>query len=346
MEPFKKNKIILNPEDVKNTLTSNLRDTLTKQKKPVKFTWKGAADLLMTMSNTPLRNYQLSTLMDKSLPRATDLAEGKDKPKEKDYIDFFEDMEKSIFGAAQNISYSFGDLITTGIDMAADTNLTERLDKVYEETKIDDPETLLGTVNKVLIEYGLPGGAVFKVMNRAKKLIKAKKVKDKTIAAGTAGTKIANIAKRSGYMATAFGATDFITSGARQRNNEEPLIMDLESEEGLEGQDLALARFRNKVRFGAEGTLIGALFPLMGKPLGKVATFGAKYGIMKPAGYALQGVDTLAVRPVTYLLSRIPGSTAAGKGLRNASSYVVDKTLSTVLTGNPKKQLPAFEKCR
>ena len=346
MEPFKKNKIILNPEDVKNTLTSNLRDTLTKQKKPVKFTWKGAADLLMTMSNTPLRNYQLSTLMDKSLPRATDLAEGKDKPKEKDYIDFFEDMEKSIFGAAQNISYSFGDLVTTGIDAAMDTNLTEKLDKVYDETKIDDPETLLGTVNKVLIEYGLPGGAVFKVMSRAKKLIKAKKVKDKTIAAGTAGTKIANIAKRSGYMATAFGATDFITSGARQRAGEEPLLMDLEKEEGLEGQDLALARFRNKVRFGAEGTLIGALFPLMGKPLGKVATFGAKYGIMKPAGYALRGVDTLAVRPATYLLSRIPGSTAAGKGIRDASSFVIDKTLSTVLTGNPKKQLPIFEKWR
>ena len=34
-------------------------------------------------------------------------------------------MEKSIFGAAQNIEYSIGDLLTTGIDIAADTNLTE-----------------------------------------------------------------------------------------------------------------------------------------------------------------------------------------------------------------------------
>ena len=122
MEPFNKRKIILDQDQVKETLSSSLQKTLTKQKKPVKFTWKGAADLLMTMSNTPLRNYQLSTLMDKSLPRVTDLAEGKERAKEKDYIDFFEDMEKSIFGAAQNISYSFGDLITTGIDMAADTN--------------------------------------------------------------------------------------------------------------------------------------------------------------------------------------------------------------------------------
>ena len=113
--------------------------------------------------------------MDKSLPRITDLAEGRDKPKEKDYIDFFEDMEKSVFGAAQSLGYSFGDLITTGIDLAAGTDLTSKLDEVYEKNKIESPETLLGSVNKVLIEFGIPGGAVFKVMNRAKKLFKGKK---------------------------------------------------------------------------------------------------------------------------------------------------------------------------
>ena len=241
MEPFNQRKIILDQDQVKETLTNSLQKTLTKQKKPVKFTWEGLKNFSKVFTTNPfdkMRNERLMELMN-----------NKDKPKEKDYIDFFEDMEKSIYGAVQNIGYSFGDLITTGIDAAADTNLTERLDKIYDESKIDDPETLLGTVNKVLIEYGLPGGAVFKVMNRAKKLIKAKKVKDTSIAAGTAGTKIANIAKRSGYMAAAFGATDFITSGARQRKGDEPLIMDLESEEGLDGRDLSLTRFRNKIRF-------------------------------------------------------------------------------------------------
>jgi len=347
MEPFNKKKIILDTDTVRNTLTSSLRNTLTKQKKPVKFTWEGAANLLATMSNTPLRDVNLRSLMDKSLPRVTDLAEGRDKPKEKDYIDFFEDMEKSIFGAAQNIGYSIGDLLTTGTDLALDTNLTEKLDKAYEENKIDDPETLLGTVNKVLIEYGVPGGAVFKIMNRAKKLFKSKKAKDAATAAAAtgAGAKTVNLAKRVGYMATAFGATDFITSGARQRKGEEPLLMNQESEEGLEGRDLALARFRNKLRFGAEGTLIGGAFPLLGKPLAKIATVGAKYGLMKPAGYALRGVD-LVVRPATYLLANIPGSATAGKAIRNASSYAIDKGLSTVLTGSPTKQLPAFDKWR
>jgi len=348
MEPFNKNKTILDKDTVSNTLTTSLKNTLTKQKKPVRFTWKGAADLFATMSNTPLRDINLRSLMDKSLPRVTDLAEGRDKPKEKDYIDFFEDMEKSIFGAAQNIGYSIGDLLTTGTDLALDTNLTEKLDKAYEENKIQDPETLLGTVNKVLIEYGLPGGAVFKVMNRAKKLFKSKKIKDANAAAAAtgAGAKTVNLAKRVGYMATAFGATDFITAGARQKTGEEPLLMDQESEEGLDGRDRALARFRNKLRFGAEGTIIGAGFPILGKPLAKIATVGAKYGIMKPAGYALKGVDTLVVRPATYLLANIPGSATAGKAIRNASSYAIDKGLSTVMTGNPTKQLPAFDKWR
>ena len=58
----------------------------------------------------------------------------------------------------------------------------------------------------------------------------------------------------------------------------------------------------------------------------------------------LRGVDTLIVRPVTYLAANIPGSTALlVKKLRNASSFAIDKALSTAITLNPKKQLPEFE---
>jgi len=337
MEPFEQ-KVDIEVNDIQKAIKKNI----AKPSKPVKFTWKGAADLMMTMSNTPLRNYQLKSLMDKSLPRITDLAEGRDKPKEKDYIDFFEDMEKSVFGAAQSLGYSFGDLVTTGIDAAVDTNLTEKLDEVYQKNKIEDPETLLGSVNKILIEFGIPGGGVFKVMNRAKKLLrKGKKAKQAAAVTG-ASSNVANVAKRAGYMATAFGATDFIVANPEREN----LVLKKENEEGLEGRDLALARLRNRIKFGAEGATVGAGFALMGGPLAKIATVGAKYGIMKPAGVALQGIDLLAVRPVTYLAANIPGSAAAGKALRNASSYVVDKTLSTVITGSPKKQLPDFDKWR
>ena len=338
MEPFKPkdNRLVID----KDTLTNTLRSTLTKKKRPVKFTWKGAADFANSVFNT-------NPFDPKKLERIRELTTTQNV-KEKDYIDFFEDMEKAVLGGVQNIGYSFGDLITTGIDAATDTELTKKLDEAYKDNKIQDPETLLGTINKIAVEYGVPGGGVFKVMNRAKKLLKGKKAKDANAAAKATGTtaKGSDIAKRVGYMATAFGATDFITSGARQINEEGPLVLEKESEEGLEGRDLALARFRNKLKFGAEGTIIGAGFPILGKPLGKALTLGAKYGIMKPAGYALTGVDTLVVRPVTYLAANVPGSTAAGQAARKASSFVIDKTLAPLKIGTGAKQLPSFDKWR
>ena len=329
MKPFDE-KVDIEVNDIQKAIKKNI----SRPSKPVKFTWEGLRNFGLLFETNPFSKLKINRLQQ--------LMSGKDKGEEKDYVDFFEDMEKSVYGAAQSLGYSFGDLITTGIDAAADTNLTEKLDEVYEENKIEDPETLLGSVNKVLIEFGVPGGGVFKIMNRAKKLLKKGKKAKQAAAAAGASSNVANIAKRAGYMATAFGATDFIVANPEREN----LVLDKENEEGLEGRDLALARLRNRIRFGAEGTVIGAGFSLMGGPIAKVATLGAKYGIMKPTGLALRGVDLLAVRPATYLIANLPGSTAAGKAIRNASSYVVDKTLSTVITANPKKQLPDFDKWR
>ena len=175
MDPFQK-KVDIEVNDIQESIKKNV----ARPSKPVKFTWKGAADFIISASNTPLGRYNISTLLDKSKPRITDLAEGRDKPEEKDYIDFFEDMEKSVFGAAQSLGYSFGDLATTGIDIVAGTGLTEKLDEAYEKNKIESPETFIGSINKILIEFGVPGSAVVKILNRSKKLFKGKKAAQAT----------------------------------------------------------------------------------------------------------------------------------------------------------------------
>jgi len=356
MEPFKKdfNRIVTS-DDVNDTIEES-RKFLNRQKKPVKFTWKGLADFIATTDlGSPLSTYNLATLMDKSLPRITDLAAGRDKPQEKDYIDFFEDMEKSIFGAAQNTGYAIGDLITSGIDIGAaavgkETELTERLTEKYEENKIEEPETILGALNKVLIQYGVGGGAVLKIMSRAKKLVYAGAAKygTKSLTKVKKPTKISNavakssqIAKRVGYMATAFGATDFLVSEPDRKN----LLVEEEDTEGLEGSELALARFRNRLRFGAEGALIGGGFALMGKPL----AFGAKYGLFKPAaftvGLGLKAVDTAVVTPLSFFASRaIP--TPVANALKNSSNFVIDKAVGTLKVGTGAKQMPKFEDWR
>ena len=123
MEPFQPKKT--EDELVGEVLLEKaIKRKLNKPRKEVKFTWKGAADFLIGMSNTPLRNYQLKTLMDDTLPRVTDLAEGRDKPKEKDYIDFFEETEKALYGGVQDLGYSIGDLVTAArhISAASDVN--------------------------------------------------------------------------------------------------------------------------------------------------------------------------------------------------------------------------------
>ena len=184
MEPFDK-KVDIEVNDIQKAINKNI----SKPSKPVKFTWDGLKNFGLLFETNPFSKLKTDRLQQ--------LMSGQDKGEEKDYIDFFEDMEKSVYGAAQSLGYSFGDLITTGVDAAVDTNLTEKLDEVYEKNKIESPETLLGSVNKVLIEFGVPGGGVFKVMNRAKKLLrKGKKAKDAAAAAG-ASSNVANIAIRS-----------------------------------------------------------------------------------------------------------------------------------------------------
>ena len=72
--------------------------------------------------------------------RLKDIMEGRSKAQEKDYIDFFEDVEKGLYGGVQDLGYAVGDLLTSGIDALAslggkETGLTEDLQKFMKKTK-------------------------------------------------------------------------------------------------------------------------------------------------------------------------------------------------------------------
>ena len=75
----------------------------------------------------------------------------------------------------------------------------------------------------------------------------ARKAKAASVAA--VGTTATNIASKSGVMATAFGITDFLATEPGRGN----IVLKEEDTEGLSGTDLAAARFKNRLRFGAEG---------------------------------------------------------------------------------------------
>jgi len=328
MDPFRKKK----EQELENadTILSLARSQLNKKKKPVKFTWNGLFNLGLQFSTNP----GLSPLRQK---RLQELREG-NKANEKDYIDFFEDIEKGVAGGVQDLGYGVEDLLTTGIAGLTDNpKLLEDLDEYYKENKLQEPETLSGGITKILTQYGAPGSAIFKVLNRLKIFQRSRKLAE----AGTKLQKGIQIAKRVGYMSTAAAATDFLVA-----EPDRPALGTREEKtDNLSGDELVAARFRNRLRFGAEGAILGGGFSLLGKPV----ALGFKYGIFKPvgkvAGIGLKGIDKAVVTPLTYLGSRAIPTPVANK-LRQASSYTINKALSTVITGRPNKQLPEFSEWR
>ena len=144
-------------------------------------------------------------------------------------------------------------------------------------------------------------------------------------------------------MAGAFGATDFIAASPEM----DTLFIEKESEKGKSGRDLATTRFKNRLRFAAEGTLIGGGFSLMGKPL----AIGLKYGLFKPgayvAGMGLKAADAAVVRPLSFVLSE------PLDWLKVYVDYVIlvhiqqKKIMNPLLTRNLKfEQLPKFDDWR
>ena len=250
-------------------------------------------------------------------------------PDDQTYISFIDEVNRAQETGFTRLGYNIVDLASLAPDWAFGTDATGRIkksyDKMIEEGRITEPETFLGEVGAIGVEFGVPGGAVFKGVNTLRRMIKATTgvnlfaVPTYSMGAlvapvtGSAilGAKISNVAKRVGTTAAVFGGTDFIAGGPYNTVSEvfkdDPLLFDnslgydYENTEGLSGKELSVANFKNRLRFGADGAIIGGLFPLVGPPLWALT----KYGVLKPSafvgGKTLQLGNELAVKPLTYL---------------------------------------------
>ena len=197
------------------------------------------------------------------------------------------------------------ELLTTGIDYKFDTNLTKRLDEITDEflNYTGEPETLAGQITQMGTQFALPFGVVNKLIGNIGKLKPLIGKVPGMNKIGEYGSKIinknrfiksgANIAQRMGTGALSLGATDFVFSG---RERIDPMFLERTNEEGKTGKELAAARFANKVKFGKEGALLGAGFPLIG-----VAASSAVKGI----GYGVGVTYDLAGRVVNPLVTAV-----------------------------------------
>jgi hypothetical protein len=205
---------------------------------------------------------------------------GRDTEKE---VDIIADVAEGLVTGPPLAVKSLTEFLTTGVDYAFDTNFTKKLDQVTRKflKTTGEPETLAGEISQIGTQFLVPFKIIDKIIGNIGKL---KGLKGKTLF--MQNTKLANknrfiqsgarLAQRMGTGALSLGATDFLISGGERKLD--PLFYKRTKEEGKTGKELAAARMSNKIKFGKEGAMIGAGFPLLGVAAsGAVKTLG--YGV-------------------------------------------------------------------
>jgi hypothetical protein len=298
-------------------------------------------------------------------------------PKESDYISAIDEINRVLDTGLTNFAYNVGDLLFSVPDAILPTEFTDELKRRYEKSDLAKPETFVGEISAVALEFGIPGGIAFKLINRFRKFTAARTggrvnlFTQKTYGLEglpKLGVQISNVFKRVGTGAVSFGAGDFIAGGPYNTISEmfdDPLLTSkyvgkYEDTSELSGKERVLANFKNRLRFAGEGAIIGGLFPLVGPALGAIG----KQTLLKPAlflgGGALKVANTVAIKPATYLASLdpvvLPGiARGTGAFAKFLGQDVLARLAATAATGGRAfvpslkgnfGQLPEFSKWR
>jgi len=239
-------------------------------------------------------------------------------------------------GIAKGASQAVQGLLTLGampIDYLADTNLISAIDNIFEKIT-PETETALGDITSVLTQFGVPAAGAVKIAQGIKVLKGASKM-TKLSSIPSIGGKTAELAKRTGFYGSIGGITDFVVSDPEENRTIAQTLGYAEDYKGdeLKGSEKASEAFKQKIKFGAEGALLGggitAALPVAG-------TLGFKYGI-KPAGKAIGFVGGNTLRGLNYAvvnpMTKIIGTETVGKGVKLAGvgyDKVVDKAMRSL----------------
>ena len=151
-------------------------------------------------------------------------------PENQTYISLVDEINRAQETGGTRLGYNIVDIAAMTADWAFNTEATEKVKKAYEKTieegRFAEPETFLGDVGAIGVEFGVPGGSIFKGVNFLRRLLntQTKKIGVSMFALPTysltggayVSQKISNVAKRVGTTATVFGATDFVAGGPIQ----------------------------------------------------------------------------------------------------------------------------------
>jgi len=263
---------------------------------------------------------------------------------------------------------SLAELLTIGVDLGAgkinektgskyDPRFTEYLDGLTRKflEYSGEPETLAGEITQIGTQFMVPMKVIDKIIGNIPNAIKF--LKGRTLFMQNA--KLANkhrliqygagLAQRMGTGALSLGATDFLISGGERKLD--PIFFERTKEEGKTGRELAAARLSNKIKFGKEGAMIGAGFPLIGPIFGgAVRTLGFGVGVTfdvlgRVANPLMQAVTKIAAMDPLVIPS-------IAKGLRGNMDVIFNQfgtRLALTGLGRTKQwtqQLPDYQQWR
>ena len=172
-------------------------------------------------------------------------------------IDYLTDIP---VGAIKGVSQAVQGLLQMGampIDYLADTNLITAIDNIFEKIT-PETDTAVGDISAIIGQFAIPAGAMVKIANGILKLSKASQIV-KLNSLPTIGAKSAELAKRAGYYGSIGGVTDFAVSTPGDLPTFAETLGFGEAYKGdeLKGSAKASEFFKEKIRFGAEGAIIG-----------------------------------------------------------------------------------------
>ena len=243
-------------------------------------------------------------------------------------LDYLTDIPVGILKGASQAVQGLVSLGAMPIDYLANTNLISAIDNIFDKIT-PETDTIVGDVTSVITQFGVPLGAAAKIANGVLKLNKASQIvklnnfrrADNTYDyAGASG----ELAKRAGYWGALGGVTDFAVSTPGDLTT---LSSTLGFGEGYKGDELkgsakAAEYFKEKIKFGAEGVVLGggltAALPVAG-------TVGLKYGLI-PAGKTVAYAGGKALRAIDYTvfnpLQKIIGSETVGAGAKTTMEFL------------------------
>jgi hypothetical protein len=243
-------------------------------------------------------------------------------------LDYITDIPLGILKGASQAVQGLISLGAMPIDYLANTNLISAIDNLFDKIT-PETDTIVGDVTSVITQFGVPLGAAAKIANGVLKLNKASQIvklnnfrrADNTYDyAGASG----ELAKRAGYWGTLGGITDFAVSTPGDLTTLSETVGFGEDYKGneLEGSAKAAEYFKEKIKFGAEGIVLGggltAALPVAG-------TVGLKYGLI-PAGKTVAYAGGKAMRAIDYTvfnpLSKIIGSETVGGGAKTTMEFL------------------------